>query len=116
MRIRALAAVAGVLFAVSGPLIAEEPPPAHVKSCADVRAYMDADGAMTMATFKTVLIAAGMEWGPQQDKALENQCMVTAYVKQAVLVQHVNRAIMVTARVVNEGGVCKLTNISLDGC
>jgi hypothetical protein len=112
---KVFAAVAGVLFAGSG-LAEDAPLPARVRSCADVRAYMDADGAMSMATFKTVLIAAGMEWGPEQDKALENQCMVTAYVKQAVLVQHVNRAVMVTARVVNQGGVCKLTNISLDGC
>jgi len=116
MQIRTIMAAVAAVVAIADVAVAQDTRPNPVKTCADVRAYIDPDGSMTMETFKKVLIATGRSWGPQQEGGLDNQCKVTAYVKNVIMVQHVTPTILLTTRVVNDGGVCKLTNISIDGC
>jgi hypothetical protein len=108
---RTIAAIA--ILAILAPANADPPNP--VKTSADVRAYLNADGTMTMDTFKQVLIATGRPWGPPQEAGLDNQCKMTAYVKNVVMMQHVTPSILLSARVIMDGGVCKLTAITVDG-
>ena len=92
-----------------------------VKTCADARAYLDADNSMTMETFKKLLIASGMELDDHANQALEQQCKVTAYVKQVVMIQHLGKredgsAIAASTQVVMDNGTCRLTKVSFDNC
>jgi len=115
MRKAIIAAVlaAGSFAGISG---AADSLPNPVKTCADVRAYIGPDGSMTMDSFKQVLIAGGMEWNDYREQAMNNQCKVTAYVKNAIMMQHVAGSILVTTKVVTDNGICKLTDISLSNC
>jgi hypothetical protein len=115
MRNAIIAAVlaTGAFAGISG---AADSLPNPVKTCADVRAYIGPDGTMTMDTFKKVLIAGGMEWNDRREEGLYGQCKATAYVKMVIMSQHVAGSLVVTTRVIDGNGVCKLTDISLDNC
>ncbi|MDE2184955.1 MAG: hypothetical protein KGJ78_18225 [Alphaproteobacteria bacterium] len=114
MHIRAATFLASLALTFCGSWAAALPTP--VKTCDDVRAYMEPDGTMTKGNFKKVLIASGMVWDDRAEQGLNNQCKVTAYVKTVIMVQHVGPNILVSTHVVGENGVCRLTEISLSGC
>ena len=114
MHIRATAFAASLAFVFCGSWAAPLPDP--VKTCDDIRAYMDPDGTMTMETFKKVLIAAGKVWDDRAEEGLNNQCKVTAYVKTVIMMQHVGPNMLVNTHVVCDKGVCRLTEISISGC
>ena len=114
MHIRATVFAASLALAICESWAAPLPDP--VKTCDDIRAYMDPDGTMTMETFKKVLISAGMVWNDNAEQGLNNQCKVTAYVKTVIMMQHVGPNMLLSTHVMNDNGVCRLTEISLSGC
>jgi len=114
MHTRATAFAASLALTICGSLAAPLPDP--VKTCDDIRAYMEPDGTMTMETFKKVLIAAGLQWDDRAEQALKNQCKVTAYVQKAIMMQHVGSKMLLSTHVVTDNGVCRLTEISISGC
>jgi hypothetical protein len=116
MRAGTIAAAFAASFVFGATAAAADSLPNPVKTCADIRAYIGPDGTMTMDTFKQVLIAAGMVWDDRAEQGLNNQCKVTAYVRTVVMIQHVGEHMVVTTQVVDDNGVCKLTDISLSGC
>jgi hypothetical protein len=96
--------------------------PSPVRTCQDVRAYIDADNSMTMDTFKRLLIASGRNLAGQGEQALDNQCMMTAFAKsvtvesESILTKANGGKISVSTQVIKAKGVCKLIKISVDGC
>jgi hypothetical protein len=101
---------------------AANPLPSPVRTCEDIRAYIDADNSMTMDTFKKLLIASDRDLGGQGEQALDNQCMMTAYAKSVtveseyILTKEDGGKISVTTQVIKDKGVCKLVNLFLTGC
>ena len=86
-----------------------------------MRAYIDTDNSMTMDTFRTLLTAGGADLSTGGNHSLDLQCKVTAYVKNVIMVQRVFRKddgtiVSVSTHVVDDNGVCKLTEITLTGC
>jgi hypothetical protein len=116
MQMRTVVTAIAAAIAVAGVSVAQDALPNPIKTCADIRAYIRPDGTMTMDTFKQVLIAGGMEWNDYREDAMNKQCKVTTYVKNAIMIQHVAGSILVTTRVVTDNDVCKLTEISLSNC
>jgi hypothetical protein len=104
-----------------GASLAEPALPNPIKTCEDVRAYIDTDNSMTMDKFKALMNAGGADLGSRGNAALDNQCKMTAFVKQVTMIQRVlekddGNIVSVSTDVVMDNGVCKLTNISLMGC
>jgi hypothetical protein len=115
------ACVTAAAISCIGVSMAAEPRPNPVKSCEDVRAYIDTDNSMTMDTFKSLLTAAGADLSTGGGHSLDLQCKVTAVVKHVVMSQSILKkadgsVIGVSTEVVTDNGVCKLVNISLTGC
>ena len=104
-----------------GTSAASEVRPSQVKTCEDVRAYIDADNSMTMDTFRTLLTAAGADLSAGGNHALDNECKMTAHVKNLVMIQSVLKrddgsVVSVSTQVIEDNGTCKLVHISLAGC
>jgi hypothetical protein len=104
----------------TGPAGADDTLPNPVRTCTDLRAYIDGD-TMTMDRFKALMTAAGADLTQGGNDSLDMQCKLTAVVKNVVIVQRVMRKddggeVRVATQVVTEGGICKLTKISVDGC
>ena len=59
--------------------------PNPVKTCSDVRAYVDANNSMTMDSFKSLLTSAGADLSKGGNDGLDMQCKVVPYVKSAVI-------------------------------
>jgi len=102
------------------PVTAGDNLPSPVKTCADVGAYIGRDNTMTMDTFKTLLTAGGFDMSRGENN-IDMQCKLTKVVKNVVLSQHVlttddGREIRVTARVIDDSGICKLVNVAVSGC
>ena len=101
---------------------AQDSLPNPVKTCQDVRAYVGAGNSMTMESFKSLLTAAGADLSKGGGKALDMQCKVVPYVKQSVimsqrvLTKNDGGEIRLTTRVTLDNGVCKLVDLSIDGC
>ena len=113
-----LCIVAGLLALGAAPAGAGDALPSPAKTCSDVRAYVDGD-TITMDRFKALMTAAGNDLSGGE--ALDNQCKLTAYVKHVVITQHIlskdgGGEIRINTEIVNDNGVCKLTQITLDGC
>ena len=94
--------------------------PNPVKTCADVNAYVT-DRSMTMDRFKTLLTAAGADLRGGGEQALDNQCKATAYAKQVIMSQGILRKddggiVRMETKIINDNGVCRLTEISVSGC
>jgi hypothetical protein len=108
-------------FALGAALLsqaaADDASPARVRTCADVRAYIGADGTMTMDRFKALMRATESGLSDRGAAALDDQCKATAYVKQVIMSQQVyGTPARVGTKLVSEGGACKLTQIALEGC
>lgn len=105
----------------AGISVAAESRPNPIRTCDDVRAYIDADNSMTMDTFRTLLTAGGADLSTGGNHSLDLQCKATAYVKNVVMIQRVLKkddgsVVSVSTHVIDDNGVCKLTQISLTGC
>jgi hypothetical protein len=103
--------------AVAGDVIPANP----VRTCADVQTYMASDNSMTMDQFKNLMTASGADLSKGGNEALDNQCKVTAFVKNVIMVQPILRKdggglVAIKTRVIMDNGVCKLTDIALEGC
>ena len=104
-----------------GTVEAGGPLPNPVKSCEDVRAYIDADNSMTMDTYKKLLIASGENPAGSEDQSLDTTCQLTAAANgvnftQRVLIKSDGTKVILGSWVIVDGGVCKLTKVSLTGC
>ncbi len=126
---RHLLRCASILFVVAvsvtafgtRPALTEGSLPKSVKSCADVRAYIDADKSMTMDTFKKLMTAAGANLDEGGGTNLDTQCEATAYVKNVMMSQRIfsgagGNEVRITTKLITDNGTCKLTQIVLDGC
>jgi hypothetical protein len=104
-------------IAVAGDVVPANP----VRTCTDVQTYMASDNSMTMDQFKNLMTASGADLSKGGNEALDNQCKVTAYVKNVIMVQHILKKddgglVAIKTRVIMDNGVCKLTDIALEGC
>ena len=123
MRKRLAVFIFGFAFAGScgGASVAEQALPNPVKTCEDARAYIGGDNSMTMDRFKALMTAAGNDLSGGGAARLDTQCKLTAVVRQVMMVQHVltkddGAVVSISTQVVQDNGVCKLTNISLTNC
>ena len=101
--------------------IAEEPLLGRVSSCKDVRTYIDTDQSMTMESFKKLVAAADAPLTEGESRTIDNECKVSAFVKNTLLSQHLLRKadggeIRLTARVTMDAGLCRLVDVSIAGC
>lgn len=111
------------IFVVSSTELCAQTVPANpVTTCADVRTYIAPDNSMTMDAFKQLLTAAGNDLSKGGNDALDMQCKVVPYVKNAVImIQHIMKTsdgtpVAIKTQVVLDGGACKLSKIELSGC
>ena len=117
--LRPVLVLAAVVFGVTAPG-ADDPLPNPVKTCADLRAYIDGD-AMTMDRFKTLMTNAGADLSKGGNDALDMQCKLVGVVRNVVLSQRVfvkedGTLVRIDTQVVKDGDVCKLTRIEVTGC
>ena len=71
---------------------------------------------MTMNTFKSLLTAAGADLSNGHDQGLDLQCKATGAVKHVIMIQRVLGDIRLSAHVITDNGVCKLTEITVPRC
>ncbi|GAA0532444.1 TPR repeat protein [Rhizomicrobium palustre] len=98
----------GLLFAVDKP---------GTTTCASVRAKFDADGTITQEKFKQLMISMGYKWNPIAEQNFAGECKVAAL--KASVTKHQQlwpTNIIFTAKVIDDKGVCKLTDILLEPC
>jgi hypothetical protein len=94
--------------------------PNPVKTCDDVRAYTDPDGSMPMERFKSLMSADGYDMTAPENQAYSAMLCDQAGQRKVTMVQYVKLGgaakVKFTAPIVNEGGICKLATVTLDGC
>ena len=90
--------------------------PNPVRTCGDIRAYIGPDQTMTMDTFKSLLTAAGADLSNGHDQGLDLQCKAAGAVKHVLMIQRILGDIRLSANVVLDNGVCKLTKITVPSC
>jgi hypothetical protein len=116
----AVAVILSLQVFAAEPTVAQDSLPNPVKTCADVSAYIT-NRSITMDGFKKLLTAAGADIRGGGEQALDNQCKATAYAKHVVMSQHIltkadGGEIRIATQVINDNGICKLTEISVAGC
>jgi hypothetical protein len=94
--------------------------PKQVRTCADIRAFVDDAGTMSMDDFKVMLERAGLDVNARARQTLDNYCAMVPRAQNVILSQHVldlpGGEARVNAKVVIADGQCRLTNISVLGC
>lgn len=114
----------GFVIATASMAIAEDQAPSTlpspVKTCADIRAYIDSDGSMPLERLKSLFTAGGFDMTTSHNREYIAMVCSVARVRQTGLVQNLKlgegRTARFTSRVVDDHGTCKIENITLQGC
>ena len=86
-------------------------------TCASIRDKFDADGTITQEKLKQLMISMGYKWNPTAEQGFAGECKLAAL--KANVSKHQQlwpSSIIFSAKVVDDKGVCRLTEVSLEPC
>jgi TPR repeat protein len=86
-------------------------------TCASIKAKLDPDGTITQENFKQLMISMGYKWNPAAETGFQIECKGAA--KGMPITKHQQlwpTSIIFSAKVVDDKGVCRLTDVSLEPC
>jgi TonB family protein len=112
-----LLAVAITTIVLSGVAGAERAKPVPARTCADVKAWLDVDGTITQESFKQLMTTMGYKWNPIAEENFANECKLAA--RKVTVNKHQQlwpTGIGFSAKVVDDKGICRLADVSLDQC